>query len=350
MIRYAVFVVFLLVVACSEQKKSEPFDDVKDKLIFDLFDGVEKGDHQSTFKTLARIKSIITHDPFLEQLYAKTNNNVSLIKADQALKAGDLNTAGLHAASVEDRTLHSEIQALRIIDDYLNQKPFSSSEYAYKALEGLGRTKDAFVKVESYNRWILAEKEFANELFRKEYLALLEMASKAYSKKLIASSAYSKFCLKYIDKEIVRDRDLKKVLETLCKFNPDLEIVKIDDFKEEVRKINDLSIKSLRSISNLFTSGENRKGLEKLKLFVEEGGKVSWSLQKSLLQRSEKLKRIVAGDNFILLEDVITTFEAAEEVERKLKEKAEEERRKQEEELERNLKDIRKKAESMTTD
>ncbi len=350
MIRYALLIVCLLVAACSEQKKSEPYDDVRGKLIFDLFSSVEKGDHQSTFKSLTRLKALISHDLFLDELYAKENNNVALIKADQALAAGDLDTASMQAASAEARGLQQQIQALRIVEAYLKQKPFPSSERAYKALDTLDSTNEVFAKVPAYANWVVAEKKLAAELYRKEYEALLAEALRAYSKKLVASASYTKFCLAHVDKKKIEEKEVENILASLCTFNPDLKKIKIADFRPKVNSVDNQAMQTLRTISGHFVAGRNKEALSLLSKFVEETGKVSWALQKTLMQRSEKLKRVVAGDKLILLDDVITKFEEAEAIDRKLKKKEKEERLKQEEELRRKLEEIRKKAEQMTTE
>lgn len=319
MVRYVFLVVCLLITACSDQKKAENYNDFKDRLIFDLFAGVEKGDHQQTFKTLSRLRTLISHNAFLDELHVKEENNLALIKVDQALEVGDLNTASMQAVRAEDRVLQRQVESLKVIEDYIVQKPYTTSARAYAALKRLDGIHKLVAENEHYKKFAVAEKLHADELYKKEYEKLLNTAFNSYSRKLVASSKYADYAMLHIDKKMPSKKSLVKVLEELVLFNPELEELKFEDFAAKVKTLDNQSLKELRAISSKFSKGENRQGLNSLKLFIDREGKVSKQLQVYLMQRSGKLVRVLAGMEFRLIDDVIEKLEEVNRIEEELR-------------------------------
>ena len=323
MVRYVFLAVCLLITACSDQKKAENYDDFKDRLIFDLFASVEKGDHQKTFKTLSRLRTLISHNAFLDELHVKEENNLALIKVDQALEVGDLNTASMQAVTAEDRVLQRQVESLKIIEDYIVQKPYSTSAKAYSALKRLDGIHSLVAENSHYKKFIAAEKSHADELYKQEYAKLLKTAFDSYSRKLVASSKYADYALLHIDKKAPSKKSLTKVLDELVSFNPELEELKFDDFAAKVKTLDNQPLKELSAISDKFAKGENVAGLNSLKTFIDREGKVSKQLKIELMQKSKKLTRVLAGMEFTLIDDVIDKLEEVNRIEEELRKEKE---------------------------
>ncbi len=323
MVRYVFLVVCLLITACSDQKKAENYDDFKDRLIFDLFSSVENGNHQKTFKTLSRLRTLISHNAFLDELHVKEENNLALIKVDQALEVGDLNTASMQAVTAENRALQSQIDSLKVVEDYIVQKPYTTSAKAYSALKRLDGVHKVVAENSHYKKFISAEKTHADHLYKQEYEKLLNTAFSSYSRKLVASSKYADYALLHLDKKAPSKKSLAKVLEELVSFDPELEELKFADFSSKVNTLDNKSLKELRSISEKFVKGENMTALQELKAFVEKEGKVSKQLKVYLMQKSKKLTRVLAGMEFTLIDDVIDRLEEVNRIEEEMRKEKE---------------------------
>ena len=324
MVRYVFLIVCLLLTACSDQKKADNYDDFKDRLIFELFKSVEKGEHQKTFKTLSRLRVLISHNAFLDELYVKEENNLALIKVDKALELGDLNTASMQAVMAEDRQLQSQIQALKLIEDYTVQKPYTTSGKAYSALKRLTGIHPVIAENSHYKKWLKAEQVHADNLYKKEYAELLDKAFNSYARKLISSSKYADFTLLHLKKKQPSKAVLGKLFEELCSFDPELETVKPADFTAKVSQLDNAALQTLRGISAMFEKGENLKGLDALKAFVAKEGKVSRQLKLYMMQKSKKLRRVLNDVEFRLIDDVIDKLKEVNEIEEELRRAREE--------------------------
>jgi len=290
LLRYFVLSVFLLAIGCSNEKEAEPYPVERDQLIHSLFLNIDQNNVSAINKDLTRLKYIIKHDVFLENLAKKSKVNTYLIKADQAIRLGDLNTAALFITQSGNGTLLGQIESLKLIKSYLQEKPFRQSKDYFKALDtiaDLPLPKDEF---SIYHQFLSRERQQAERLKQEEYEAALAKMVDLFSKMIISSSKYIDLIKNVILDEKFTAVDVNAIIRDIKEFSPDLELISLTDFVAELNRIKLPYADSLQRINELFVKGKDETALSELMGFVNKQRRVSQKVQIYLISRSKKLR------------------------------------------------------------
>ena len=316
MLRYFVLSFFLLAIGCSNEKEAEPYQVERDQLIQSLFSNIDQNNISAINKDLKRLQYIIRHDSFLETLAKKSKINTYLIKADKAIKLNDLNTAAIFITQSGNGSLIGQIESLKAIKSYLQEKPFRQSKDYFKALDSITGLQLPKAEFKVYHTFLAKERQQAELLKQKEYNNALSKMVTVFSKMVLASS-------KYIDlvKIVINDKkftavDVDKIVQDIKEFSPDLNVIVLNDFVKKINKTALTYTNSLQKINRDFEKGANEDGLFKLTALLKRHRRISQKVQMYLISRSKKL-RFYLDEQIFNLDLVIDQFYKQKELEEK---------------------------------
>jgi hypothetical protein len=308
--------VFLLAIGCSDKKEAEPYQVERDQLIHNLILSIDQNKVPETNKALQRLHAIIRHDNFLDGLTKKTRINNYLIKADQAIKDDDLDTASLWITQSGNSDLQVQLEALISIKSYLQAKPFNQSKDFFKALKTINNlplSKDEFPV---YHQFIAREQLRAEKLKSEEDKAAIEKMENLFMKMIIASSKYFDLIKIVISDQKFTNKDLNQIVKDIKEFSPDLAEVPLSTFVERINKNPLPYAESLRRINQNLENGNNEQALSDLRALVKNQHRVSRKIQRYLISRSKKL-RFFLEDQTFNLEVIIDKYYRQKELEEK---------------------------------
>ena len=300
MLRYFVLSVFLLAIGCSNEKEAEPYQVERDQLIQSLFAHVDSNNISAIDKDLNRLHYIIKHDAFLEGLAKRSKINNYLIKADKALKLNDLNTAAVYITQSGNGVLVEQIESLQVIKSYLQEKPYRQSRDYFKALETIADLKLPKKEFAVFHTFLARERKQAEILKQQEYQKALTKMVNIFSKMIIASSKYMN-----VVEVVVKDKkftavDVNAIVRDIKEFSPQLDVIVLNDFVDEINKAKFSYAERLQKINNDFKKGADETGLTELKALLKSQRRTSQKLQMYLISRSKKLRFFLDDQTFNL--------------------------------------------------